>query len=287
MNYRKDRYGNDISALGFGCMRFSQTAGKIDIDKAEKLKIKLKSDKNDAELKKTELSAKKVELDASKAEYDKLILSAEAKAEEVSKILYGYNSKIEALHEDVSVYKNAEAAIERTIKAEEAKRLAAQRAAQEATRVTTKKYNSAPPSSGGGSTYVSTGGSWTWPVPAAYISSYYGYRTDPATGATKFHSGIDLAAASGSNIYATRSGTAYAYYGGSGYGNYILLAHDDGMYSLYGHCSSLAVSSGQHVSQGQVIAYVGSTGYSTGPHCHFEIRDSAGNKLNPLNYVHK
>lgn len=258
-----------------------------DIDKAEKLKVKLKSDKNDAELKKTELGVKKVELDASKAEYDKLILSAEAKAEEVSHILYGYNSKIEALHEDVSVYKNEQAKIDKVIKAEEAKRQAALRAAQEATRVTTQKHASSGGSPGGGSAYISTGGSWTWPVPAAYISSYYGYRSDPATGATKFHSGVDLAAASGSSIYATRSGTVHTYYGSTGYGNYILLTHDDGTSSLYGHCSGFAASNGQHVSQGQLIAYVGSTGYSTGPHCHFEIRDSAGNKQNPLNYVHK
>ena len=262
-----------------------------DIDKAEALKDKLGVDKRDAENKKTELCAKKVELDASKAEYDELILSAEAKAEEVSRILYGYNSKIEALHEDVSVYKNEQANIDKIIKAEEAKRLAAQRAATAtAAPVTSPRKNNSSSGSGSSSSYTpssSGNGSWLWPVPAAYISSYYGYRSDPATGALKFHSGIDLAAASGSSILATKSGTAHTYYGSTGYGNYVLLYHDDGTSSLYGHCSSFAVSNGQHVSQGQLIAYVGSTGYSTGPHCHFEIRDSAGNKQNPLNYVHK
>ncbi len=251
-----------------------------DIDAAEKLKVQLKDSKTSAETKKTELNAKKVELDASKAEYDKLILSAEAKAEEVNHILYGYNSKIEALHEDVNVYKDAQASIDKAIKAAEAQRKASGGKSSGGTYY---------PSTGGyESSTVSTSG-WMWPVPAAYISSYYGYRSDPATGATKFHSGIDLAAPCNSNILATKAGTVvFVNYGNTGYGNHIMIGHADGTYSLYAHClANFPVSTGQAVSQGQVIAHVGTSGYSTGYHCHFEIRDSAGNKLNPLNYVHK
>lgn len=252
-----------------------------EIDEAEKLKTKLNEDKEASETKKTELSAQKVKLDASKAEYDKLILNAEEKAAEVNEILYGYNEKIEALHEDVSNYKENQAQIDKAIKAAEAAR---------------KKSSSS--SSSSGSTYPSTGGyenatvstsGWMWPIPAAYISSYYGYRSDPATGVTKFHAGIDLAAPCNSNILATKAGTvALVNYGNTGYGNYIMIAHDDGTYSLYAHClANFPVSQGQRVSQGQIIAHVGTSGYSTGYHCHFEIRDSSGNKLNPLNYVHK
>ncbi len=252
---------------------------KNDIEEAEKLKVKLNEDKEASEVKKTELSAKKVELDAAKEEYDALILDAEAKAEEVEHILYGYDSKIDALHEDVSNFKADQANIEKAIKAAEAQR---RRTA----------------STGGGTYYPATGGfgngtistsGWMWPVPAAYISSYYGYRSDPATGATKFHAGLDLAAPCNSNILATKAGTvSYISYGNTGYGNHIMLAHSDGTYSLYAHClANFPVSQGQSVSQGQVIAHVGTSGYSTGYHCHFEIRDSSGTQVNPLNYVHK
>ncbi|MCQ2479116.1 MAG: peptidoglycan DD-metalloendopeptidase family protein [Clostridia bacterium] len=269
-----------------------------DIDKAEKLKIKLKNDKSDAELKKTELGTKKIELDKSKAEYDKLILSAEAKAAEVNKILYGYNAKIEALHDSVEAYKGAEAKIDQAIKAAELQRQREAAAAAAAAAAATKKQSSGSSSGSSGSTSyvtptyssgtISTSG-WMWPVPAGYISSYYGYRSDPATGASKFHGGLDIAAPCNSNILAARSGTvASVNYGNTGYGNYIMINHGDGSYTLYGHClANFPVSSGQHVSQGQVIAHVGTSGYSTGYHCHFEVRDGSGNRLNPLNYVHK
>lgn len=257
-----------------------------DIDVAEKLKGKLNKSKDTAESKKTELNAKKVELDASKAEYDKLILNAEAKAEEVSHILYGYNSQIEALHEDVNVYKDAQADIDKAIKAAEAQRKASGGSSSSSSSSSSGTYY---PSTGGyENSTISTSG-WMWPVPAAYISSYYGYRSDPATGVTKFHAGIDLAAPCNSNILATKAGTViFVNYGNTGYGNHIMIGHSDGTYSLYAHClPNFPVSTGQSVSQGQVIAHVGTSGYSTGYHCHFEIRDGSGNKLNPLDYVHK
>ena len=99
---------------------------------------------------------------------------------------------------------------------------------------------------------------------------------------------MDIAAPLNSNIVASKSGTVvYVKHGNSGYGNHLLLNHGDGTYSLYAHCNSLAVGSGQSVSQGQTIAYVGHSGYATGNHLHFEIRDGAGNKYNPAAYAHK
>ncbi len=261
-----------------------------EIEKAEKLKVDLGKQKDDAEKKKTELSNKKVELDASKAEYDSLILNIESKAEEVDKLINGVNQKIASLHEDVNVYKDAQAGIDKAIKDAEKKRSSG-----------TVNYGGGG-YSGGGSTVISGGGAaysngtvstsgWMWPVPtgASYISSYYGYRSDPATGATKFHSGLDIAAPGGSNIVATKSGyVVFVNYGNTGYGNHIMIGHSDGTYSLYAHClANFPVSNGQTVSQGQVIAHVGTSGYSTGYHCHFEIRDSKGNKLDPSTYVHK
>ena len=91
----------------------------------------------------------------------------------------------------------------------------------------------------------------------------------------------------GKPVYATRSGTVItAVNGYSGYGKYVIIDHGDGYQSLYGHCSSLTVSSGQKVSKGQMVARVGSSGNSTGPHLHFEIR-KGGVKQNPMNYVRK
>jgi murein DD-endopeptidase MepM/ murein hydrolase activator NlpD len=103
------------------------------------------------------------------------------------------------------------------------------------------------------------------PVHNAYISSRFGWRSG------RPHHGIDLAANSGENIYASSQGTVThsGWYGG--YGNMILIDHGDGVRTLYGHCSSLLVSPGQTVKKGQVIGKVGNTGHSTGPHLHYEV----------------
>lgn len=104
----------------------------------------------------------------------------------------------------------------------------------------------------------------------------------------EFHKGIDFAAASGVKIYAAAPGTVtYAKFGSApygGYGNVVVIKHDDTYSTLYGHCSKLLVSVGQTVKQGQVIALVGSTGDSTGNHCHFEIRVT-DNQVNPAQYL--
>ena len=144
-------------------------------------------------------------------------------------------------------------------------------------------------SSGSTSTgsYKGGSGSLAWPVPSSsYISSPYGYRIHPISGTKKLHSGTDIAAASGADIVAAESGTVYlASYGyNGGYGNYIIIDHGNGLTTRYAHCSALYVSVGTKVSRGQKIAAVGSTGASTGPHCHFEVRIN-GASQNPMNYV--
>ena len=134
----------------------------------------------------------------------------------------------------------------------------------------------------------STGDSWAWPLGGAscYISSHYGNRSASISG-WSFHGGTDITGGGiyGKPIYATRGGTVItAVNGYSGYGKYVIIDHGDGYQSLYGHCSSLTVSTGQKVSKGQMVARVGSSGNSTGPHLHFEIRKN-GAKQNPMNYV--
>lgn len=143
-------------------------------------------------------------------------------------------------------------------------------------------------SSSGGSTLSNptfVGGSFCLPAPSyTRISSYYGYRIHPITGTKKMHTGVDFAAASGTPCVAGNGGTVI--YSGwySGYGNTVIIDHGGGISSLYAHNSALLVSKGQKVSKGQQIAKIGSTGNSTGPHCHFEIRIN-GKHTNPMSYL--
>lgn len=114
-------------------------------------------------------------------------------------------------------------------------------------------------------------GVFIWPV-RGIITSDYGYRIHPIRGRSIFHSGIDIGANYGVPIRASASGIVIMseYYGG--YGNTVIIDHGNGYSTLYGHCSALFVGRGQRVSQGTVVASIGSTGMSTGPHLHFEVR---------------
>lgn len=129
------------------------------------------------------------------------------------------------------------------------------------------------------------GGVFTWPAPSyTRISSDYGYRIHPTLGVEKFHNGIDMAAPSGSPVLAAYGGTVVAAAYNASMGNYIMINHGDGLYTIYMHCSALYVSSGATVSAGSQIGAVGSTGRSTGPHLHFSVRLN-GNYVNPRNYL--
>ena len=134
---------------------------------------------------------------------------------------------------------------------------------------------------------ITSSATWAYPVAGgSYISSGYGYR-DPSISGWAYHGGVDITGGGfyGTPIYATRAGTVIAAnYGTTGYGNYVVIDHGDGYTSLYGHCSTLAVSAGQQVSKGQHIANAGESGNADGAHLHFEIRYN-GEKQNPLNYV--
>ena len=123
------------------------------------------------------------------------------------------------------------------------------------------------------------GKSFLRPVPGEIISGY-GYRSDPFTGRRRMHTGFDFQAWTGQPIRVCKSGeVVYSGWKG-GYGNCVIVRHDDEFSTLYGHCSQLLVTVGQHVNAGQVIAKVGSTGRSTGPHLHFEVR-RYGRPVNP------
>ena len=126
--------------------------------------------------------------------------------------------------------------------------------------------------------------SWALPIYYTAFTSAFGYRTDPVYGGSAYHYGVDLAAPTGTPIYASRSGTvSTATYDGS-CGYYVQINHGDGYRSIYMHMTHYVVSAGQYVSRGQVIGYCGSTGKSTGPHLHFGISYN-GSYVNPANYI--
>ena len=127
-------------------------------------------------------------------------------------------------------------------------------------------------------------GRFVLPVPGP-VTSPFGYRSDPITGATKFHAGVDLGSACGTPIKAAGTGVVIqAGFDSGGYGNMTLINHGGGLSTLYGHQSSIIVAAGQSVTQGQVIGYVGSTGKSTGCHLHWEVRVD-GTPVDPMGYV--
>lgn len=131
------------------------------------------------------------------------------------------------------------------------------------------------------------GGQMMWPVPERYrISSPFGWRTHPIFGTKKMHTGIDIPAPRGHNIVAANSGRVQYAGGLGGYGNVVIIDHGGGITTLYAHNSRLTVKAGQTVKKGQVIAKAGSTGYSTGPHLHFEVRKN-GEYTNPEKWVKK
>ena len=142
-------------------------------------------------------------------------------------------------------------------------------------------------SGGGGS---SGGGSATslsnlqWPVPSCTLmTSRFGYRVAPTTGASTYHGGLDIGAGMGASIVAAGAGDVIYAGANGGYGNCVMIDHGNGVVTVYAHMSSIGVSYGQYVTAGQYVGAVGSTGVSTGPHCHFEIRIN-GAQTDPAAY---
>lgn len=191
------------------------------------------------------------------------------------KVITDLESDIAAYEEEYNKNEAAEAALSSQISA-----LTAQmKAEEEAARLEAEKNNQSY--NGTGSTAT---GSYTWPCPAStYVTSGFGWRIHPIFGTKRYHNGIDISANSGSSIVAADSGTVSVASYSSSAGNYVVLYHSGGTTTTYMHMSSIAVSVGDSVTKGQTIGYVGSTGWSTGPHLHFEIAIN-GSRVNPLNY---
>lgn len=186
-----------------------------------------------------------------------------------------YESQITAAEGQLSEYEKDLKAQEAAIEAIEAELKRQEEAARKAAEASGQSYKT-----------VNLGDiSFIWPCPASSrITSGFGSRSSPTEGASSNHKGIDIGASTGSDILAAAAGevvvSTYSYSAG----NYVMINHGGGVYTVYMHASKLLVSVGQKVSQGQVIAKVGSTGYSTGPHLHFGIRVN-GTYVNPQQYV--
>ena len=129
-----------------------------------------------------------------------------------------------------------------------------------------------------------SGDLFAWPA-RAWISSWYGWRSDPFTGTRVFHNGIDIGVDMGTAVRAAMDGVVSETGYNSSFGNYILISHHAGWMSLYGHLRTISVKNGQRVATGERIAFSGNTGYSTGPHLHFSVFKN-GRTVNPFNVLH-
>lgn len=136
----------------------------------------------------------------------------------------------------------------------------------------------------GGAVSQGSRGGFSWPVTGT-ITSPFGWRSNPFGGSPEFHQGLDIAAPSGTTVTAAAAGTVIMAQWYGGYGNYVLIDHGGGYSTGYGHLSAIYVANGQTVQRGQAIGAVGSTGQSTGPHLHFEIR-IAGKPVDPAPRLH-
>ena len=244
----------------FGAKDFSDLMTRMDI-----LKRIIKHDydlimkvKQDREI----VVAARAQLEKDKAEAEKLVADADAKRAAVEekeaeqqdlldKAIYDRDTSEQAYEELMAASEEVASMIRRS----------------------NMTYSGAPAGAGG----------MIWPLDGP-VTSEFGWRTHPIFGTARFHSGLDIGGEYGLPIYAAASGTVIHSGWISGYGNTVIIDHGGGVTTLYGHNDSLNVGVGQTVSQGQVIAMCGSTGNSTGPHCHFEVREN-GEPVSPYGYL--
>ena len=216
-----------------------------------------------------EVESVKADLETEKDNLNTTITEKNNKIAEYSKDIDAQTAMVEQYQKEIDAADAEMAAIQ--------KRLDEQRAAQQ--------------QSGGSSGssepqyYTPSGGSYMWPsTQCSRIISYLGPRSSPTAGASSNHKGIDIPCPTGSDIVASAAGTVVVSQYSSSAGYYIMIDHGNGVSTVYMHNSQLVVSVGQSVEQGQVIAKAGSTGFSTGSHCHFGVMIN-GSYVNPLDYL--
>ena len=253
-------------------------------DVVEVAQTELVDEKAEMELAKQELDATEAELDVKRQEADDIIQELLTKADDLV-----------ALEEE---FERQEAEFLEMIAKKEDEYDAAKEAEWLAYMATYVPPTTAPPAGGttnskpsnggntsqGGSVGSGGGGGWVRPCSYTSITSPFGYRVSPTTGASTYHQGVDLDTGTGWPVVAAKAGTVTVAGWGNAAGNYVQINHHDGFSSIYMHLSSIGVRVGQNVSAGQYIGATGSTGVSTGDHLHFGISLN-GVYVNPCNYV--
>ena len=258
---------------------------KAQLDTISEEKAELEADKADLEAEQTTLETKKTELNTLLEENKETLASLQSEAADAQMQLDLSEEELSGLSAEIQEYYR-----------QQREALAAQQAAASSSGDDDEdeiNYSSETASyDGGAAQYIDAGSGWTWPIPGCYtITGGFGEGRSYES-----HGGVDIAASTGTPIYAANSGTVVstsndcthssagvgACNHGGGYGNHVWILHDNGYETIYGHMISTAVYSGERVSAGQLIGYSGSTGWSTGPHLHFELRIN-GVRSNPMN----
>lgn len=252
----------------------------------------LAEEKVKIELKKTELAEAEALLEQKRAESDALLIELNANKQKLLEECEKYEKEEAALSEQIAALEAEKTEILYQQWLEEQQRLEQERLEQEQQNQNNNNNSGSNDSGssdsgdgGSSSNPPSSGESFCFPMQyCTMLTSSYGYRVHPITGNYSFHNGVDLAAGQGTPIYATKSGVVSTATYNYAYGYYVVVNHLDGYSSLYGHMTHYTVSEGEYVDRGEIIGYVGSTGYSTGPHLHFTIYYN-GNTVNPMNYI--
>ena len=248
-------------------------------NKVEEAQAELETEKGELETTKKDLDDTQAEMNEKNKESEALLQELLQKADD-----------LQALEEECKEQENA---FLKQIAAMEVQFNAAKQREWEAWKATsvpptTQAGGTGGSSSGGtsGSSGGSSGGSGGWLVPCSYtsITSPFGNRNSPTSGASSYHQGVDLDTGTGDPVYASRAGVVTVAGWGNAAGNYVQINHQDGFSSIYMHLSSYCVSAGQIVSAGQLIGATGATGITTGDHLHFGISYN-GVYVNPCNYV--
>ena len=240
----------------------------------EESRAEIEEDRANLENVKAELAVLEEKLTEQRAEADTVITELAAKQGELESDAETYKAMREQVRQEIL---DTQAAYEKALSDEEAARKIAE--ARRKAQANQKPKPTASSSGGGGS------GGFMHPLGGGgYVSQPYGYRNHPLYGYYAMHYGVDIAAGRGTPIYATKSGTVT----GAGYsevnGYNVSINHNDGYASVYAHMTNFVVSAGETVSKGQVIGYVGDSGWATGPHLHFELL-YGGSNVNPMEYV--
>jgi len=243
----------------------------------------LVSEKEEMELAKQELDAAETELAAKRQEADEIIQELLTKADDLEALEAEFERQEQEFLEQIA---KKEEEFDAAKQAEWLAYMATY--VPPTTAPIAGGTNNSTPSNGstnqGGSVGSGGGGGWVRPCSYTSITSPFGYRESPTTGASTYHQGVDLDTGTGWPVVAAKAGTVSVAGWGKAAGNYVQINHHDGFTSIYMHLSSIGVSAGQHVSAGQYIGATGSTGVSTGDHLHFGIALN-GVYVNPCSYV--